>query len=146
LKQLDDLSSQFNIIVFGMPTWSNFKSIGDEVMEHLHVHITSNYFLDKTQWLVQHFKDQYSSKYDIHPTVNAVRGYDQMLFFGNMLMNTGVKLNHFFSSSQKNFLADKFNMTPVEIAASDSTQINYYENTSVYQLKFEFGAWSREAE
>lgn len=138
MKQLSGLSDDYVLEVFGMPTWINFDLILAAQFDTTATHVTRSYWIDKKALPALAFLNAYQKKYKINPTEYSVRGFDQMMFFGNLLLKDGKDLEKGFKKNDKNELAERFLIQPVDTTL-DNHSILYYENKSVYMLKYEDG-------
>ena len=142
MKQLSGLSEVYLIKVFGMPTWNNFDLIPLEQFEKTNTYITKHYWLNKESIPARQFKDAYFRKYNVNPTENSIRGYDQLMYFGNILLNAGDSLAQGFNKITSEELAEGFSILPV-YTSTEQASIKYWENKEVYLLKFENGEWKK---
>jgi ABC-type branched-subunit amino acid transport system substrate-binding protein len=140
IKQLSTLSESYLLEVFGMPTWSNFDRIPADQFEITNTHFTQTFLLNKTSLQATRFKNSYTKKYNLNPTDYAVRGYDQIMYFGSLLMKGGTNLEDNFKKNEKDELAERFSIKEV---SGETERILYFENKSVYFLKYEQGKLTR---
>ncbi|MBA2407485.1 MAG: amino acid ABC transporter substrate-binding protein [Chitinophagales bacterium] len=136
IKQLSKLPETSLLEVFGMPTWVNFD-IDSEQLAAINTHITQNYWVNKISRPVETFKNSYLKKYNVYPTEFAVRGFDQMMYFGASLYKNGKNFEETFQNKEKTELAERFKIQPVP--KSNDKQVWFYENKSLYILEYEFG-------
>ncbi|MBX7110095.1 MAG: ABC transporter substrate-binding protein [Chitinophagales bacterium] len=135
MKQLDGLTNEYLMDVFGMPTWINFNHIPKDQMVNVSTHITQNFWLDKSAPQVVKFKDAYAMKFNMNPTDYAVKGYDQMMYFGGLLLQQGTDFTGAFHKAGVPELAESFSIVPV-MKDDSSNLILYNENKSVIMLQY----------
>lgn len=136
IRQLNTLADDYDINVFGLPTWINFEFIPRDQFVNVSTYITQNFFLDKSSLAAEDFRKTYFAKFNVNPSVYAVKGYDQMMFFGSTLLSQGTDFEKAFRNINTSELAEQFSFKEVT-SGDDSRKINYYENKSVFILKYE---------
>ncbi|MEO6168249.1 MAG: hypothetical protein ABIO46_03160 [Chitinophagales bacterium] len=136
IKQLNGITDGFLMDVFGMPTWINFDLIPQEQLANTSTHITQNFWLDKTSVTATHFKDMYVREFNMNPSDYAVKGYDQVMYFGSLLLKNGTDLEDSFKKNGTSELAERFSLEPVPVPGN-TKGVWYYENKSVYMLRYE---------
>lgn len=75
--------------VFGMDSWLNFRDPETDHWEKLHATLVTSFFSSETDSAYRVFHNAFRQKFQVPPGDWALRGYDQMLFFGNALMAFG---------------------------------------------------------
>lgn len=147
-KQLNLLSDEFLIQVFGMPTWMNFDRIPAEYLLKVSTHITQNYWLDKQSPAVNQFYRQYAERFQMNPSSYAIKGFDQMLYFGALLMKNGNGIDTAFIRHPGTGLAERFTIAPVMLHDEDSGITGeekplpwFFENKAVLMLRYEDNGW-----
>ncbi len=136
IKQLNGLTNDYLMDVYGMPTWINFDHIPKEQLSNVSARITQNFWLDKTSPPVARFREAYEMKFKVHPTEYAVKGYDQMMYFGGLLLQQGTDFENSFNEAPVAQLAEWFSIAPVY--QDDSSHVVLYnENKSVIMLHYE---------
>ena len=131
------------VTVYGMPQWSNFRGMDYEYYEKLNLHISSEQYVDSYAADVREFKKAYFDKYGETPTIEAFRGYDDMLYFGRMLQKHGVNFHEHFGEEQADMFHTRFELTPVTEVTTDAFgqeeygPVERFENQFVYILEFD---------
>jgi hypothetical protein len=141
LSELHDADG-FRMEVFGLPSWAGFKLLPPDLLQGLNVHITNSFWINKSSTEAIQFKKSYQSKYQSNPTFQSVRGYDQLMYFGSLLLHDGVRLDQSFFNSSGNGIGDRFRIEPVTDLQSKS--VLYFENKSLFMLHFSGGQWVKE--
>lgn len=130
------------ITVYGMPQWADFRGMDYEYYEKLNLHISSEQYVDSYAADVREFKKAYFDKYGESPSVEAFRGYDDMLYFGRMLQKHGLGLLNHLGEEQAEMFHTRFQLNPVtKITTSPFGEEEYgpierFENQFVYILEF----------
>src|SRR5690606_21186452 len=75
--------------VVGMDTWLNFRDPEMLHWEKLNTLIPVGYAVDRQDSLYKQFYTQYRANQTTPPSEFSLKGYDQMMFFGNALMAFG---------------------------------------------------------
>jgi hypothetical protein len=145
IKQLNGLAEEYLITVYGMPTWTNFEHITTEQFAKVSTHITQNFWLDKSNAAVIRLQQSYAAKYAMNPANFAIKGYDQVLYFGELLLKNGADFHDAFSKHNGYGLAEHFTIEPKRLPGS-AEEIWYYENKSVFMLRMEDNAWKKVSE
>jgi hypothetical protein len=140
LKKAAMLHADYNLEVIGMPTWINFDALPAENLDSLKTLITSSFWLDKTSWQAQKFQVLYFKKYGVNPMDYAVRGYDEMYYFGLHLMQLDKLFISVFPPGTGLSGATAFNVVPVMEKERD---VWYRENKSIFFLQHDSGAWKK---
>ncbi|MBA3647867.1 MAG: amino acid ABC transporter substrate-binding protein [Chitinophagales bacterium] len=138
IKQLSHLSEDYEVEVYGMPTWNKCTFISQAALDKININISSSFWLDKDGKAAKFFKDKYVSKFNLSPTENAVRGYDQMMFFGNLMLG-GMAADSDINKTAT-LIGDQFKFVPV-ISSNEDQPVWFYENKTVHILRYENGNW-----
>ena len=85
LKSLDTLSKKYKVTLFGHPGWSKFSYLKAELLQDMKTHITSTDYADRKSARAKAFLHVYTQIYHTDPDYYAMMGYDEGLFFGNLL-------------------------------------------------------------
>lgn len=135
MKQISSLDSAYQVQVYGMPTWNNYSLISSAQFDSSQTRITSSFFLDQSIAQADSFKSAYYLKYGFNPTMNSLKGYNLVLYFGNHLLKYDDKFMATFPSSS--FLGCNIEIVPV----MKVPDILYRENKSLYMLQHSNGKW-----
>ncbi|MEO7214052.1 ABC transporter substrate-binding protein [Mucilaginibacter sp.] len=85
LKSLDTLSRKFPVTVFGHPNWEKFAFLKANLLQRLKTHITSTDKVDYKSPETNAFIRMYRRVYRTDPTDFAIKGFDEGLYFGQLL-------------------------------------------------------------
>jgi ABC-type branched-subunit amino acid transport system substrate-binding protein len=81
LNTLSDTGASVNI--FGLNSWSDFRSNNYDKWEKYHVHLLSNYYIDYTDPHVTKFRVNYRERFASEPGEMTYKAYDQMMCMAN---------------------------------------------------------------
>lgn len=85
LRELNQVSSQFNITVFGIPQWDEYQTIDPRHLETLKVHVFLPDFVDYTESNNRDFVYRFREVFKTEPTEYAFLGAKTSYFFFNLL-------------------------------------------------------------
>jgi ABC-type branched-subunit amino acid transport system substrate-binding protein len=85
LKSLDTLSRKFPVTLFGHPNWEKFAFLKAGLLQRLKTHITSTDKVDYKSPETNTFIRLYRKAYRADPTDFAIKGFDEGLYFAQML-------------------------------------------------------------
>ncbi len=128
------------LAVYGMPQWMKFKKISYDYFESLNVHLSSANYIDVENPKIISFRKRFFRLYDDIPTKYAYQGYDDMMFFGEMLQKHGTQFQVELDHESDENLHTQFHFTPAvgsDALDSETYDIDYYENEFVYILEFQ---------
>ncbi len=89
LRELNLLSDTFDITVFGVPQWKNYKSLEIDHLHTANVHIITDDFVDYSNENVQQFVLSYRDRFNDEPGSYAFKGFETGYYFVNALMTYG---------------------------------------------------------
>ena len=88
---LDTLNNTYPVTVFGHPNWVNYPFLKADLLQRLDTHITSADHVDYHAANTVTFVRQYKRAYNAEPTVYAIKGFDEGLYFGQLLATDSLK-------------------------------------------------------
>jgi len=91
LKSLDTLANRYPVTLFGHPSWQHFAFLNGQVLQHLKTHITSADNVDYKSAETATFIRNYRNTWHAEPTAYAVKGFDEGLYFGQLLGTNNIK-------------------------------------------------------
>jgi ABC-type branched-subunit amino acid transport system substrate-binding protein len=80
-RQIKMLDPAYQVIVFGLPGWADYKSIETHDLVTYFFHTYTNSFIDYTDEDTRRFIRKYRQIYFTEPDDNAFRGYDVAFYF-----------------------------------------------------------------
>jgi hypothetical protein len=85
LHSLDTLSKKYPVTVFGHPNWEKFTFLNAAQLQRLKTHITSTDNVNYKSGQTNMFLRSYRRAYHTEPTDFAIKGFDQGMYFGELL-------------------------------------------------------------
>jgi ABC-type branched-subunit amino acid transport system substrate-binding protein len=85
LRSLDDLAKKYPVTLFGHPNWEKFSFLRPELLQRLKTHITSTGRIDYKSEETRTFVRTYRKTYKNEPTEYAFKGFDEGMYFGQVL-------------------------------------------------------------
>jgi hypothetical protein len=85
LHSLDTLSRKYPVILFGHPNWSKFAFLKFETLQRLKTRITSSERVSYKSPEVVNFTRSYFNSYHVEPSIYAIKGFDEGLYFGGLV-------------------------------------------------------------
>ncbi|WP_158827062.1 ABC transporter substrate-binding protein [Mucilaginibacter lacusdianchii] len=94
MRSLDTLRKNYPVTVFGHPNWDKFAFLKADLLQRLKVHITAaervNYRAPATITFIKAYRKHFNSE----PSTYAYKGFDDGLYFGQLLAQDNNELNH----------------------------------------------------
>lgn len=145
LSKINSSRGKKNVIVYGMPQWSNFQVNVFDVFEPLQVHITQPVFIDRFSPDAVSFSASFFEKYHAAPTDEAFIGYDITLYCGLMLKKYGARFNEVmdkmpYDGLHTHFLFEK-DVNPGHKPSGPGVHFDRIVNKYVNILKFHDGCF-----
>ena len=141
LKQIDKLRTEStHFVVYGMPQWLEYEQIDYQLYQQLNLHLSSSYFVDRSNLLVQDFQRTFYVRYGNMPTREAFMGYDMTRYYGKMMYKYGTRFQFMLKADPGVGLHTRFEMQGVIAPGEQQSEmpaVRYYENKYVHLLKFE---------
>ncbi len=85
LHSLDSLAKKYPVTVFGHPSWRKFSYLKPDILQRLKTHITATDRVDYKSPAVIAFIRSYRKNYHAEPTHYALMGFDEGMYFGDLL-------------------------------------------------------------
>ncbi len=141
LRKLKVASQNFSeVLVFGMPQWMEYERADFELYENLHVHLTSNYYIDPYNPDIRLFKQRFFEEFNLLPTKEAYYGYCTTLYFCRLLQKYGKDFPSYLPDEDWANLYTRYQFRPVfeqqTTGAETPAKIQRYENRFVHILEF----------
>ncbi len=128
------------IVVYGMPQWMEFEYVDFDTYEKLNLHVSSNFYVDPLAPNIQFFKRRYYNSFGKVPTLEAIVGYDIMLYFGRMLKKHGTKFQYALEKESAQYLHTRFDFERVVLPTTTGVEkppVERFENKYLNILKFQ---------
>ena len=91
LRSLDTLIRHYPVTLFGHPSWQHFAFLSPQLLQHLKTHITSADNVDYKSQRVNNFIRDYLNAWHTEPSAYAIKGYDEGMYFGQLLGTSQLK-------------------------------------------------------
>jgi ABC-type branched-subunit amino acid transport system substrate-binding protein len=85
LRSLDTLANKFPVTVIGHPNWEKYAFLKAKLLQRIKTHITSSDKIDYKAAQTNMFLRSYRKAYHAEPTEYAIKGFDEGLYFGELL-------------------------------------------------------------
>jgi len=145
-KEIED-APKFAINILGLPAWGDQEGMRLDYAQKLNVHFTSSSFIAPDFYSPANpFYKSYVDSFHAEPSEYAIKGYDLMLFFGNLLVKYGAQVDSMLYVEQFNGIHTKFRFgihpaelnSPNPIDGSPAIPVtDFIENKYVRLLKYE---------
>ncbi len=89
IRELSLLADTFDIKVFGVPQWKNYKSLEIDNLQDANVHIFTPDHIDYSERSIQDFVHRYRERFKNEPGTFAFKGVETGFYFMNGLMAYG---------------------------------------------------------
>lgn len=130
ISKLNELKDDYNMILFGLPVWTNFTNIETEFLHNLNVHIASPSYIDYESDEVKSFVRKYFDRYHAFPGNYAFQGFDIVYYYLNALKNYGYNFQSYLPEITNTGLQTSFEY--FKTGSDDG-----FENRKVFILKYE---------
>ncbi|HAL81897.1 MAG TPA: hypothetical protein DCO83_06405 [Mucilaginibacter sp.] len=131
LRALDTLSGTYPVAVFGHPNWVSYPFLKADLLQRLDTHITSADRVDYKAANTQTFIRQYKQAYNTEPTNYAIKGFDEGLYFGQLLAADSLKN---LATSDFTGLHNKFHLQKKTGLGWVNTHVSVYKYAN-FELK-----------
>lgn len=132
LQKLAALNSTYPIRVIGMPTWEKINFNRPD-LSNLEVIYTTPFYYNRMSPLEIKLGEEYATKFSTKPGEMFFRGYETMLRFGLLLLDTKKDVSSNLTR-KGNYVFTPFDIQPVFKDKSSMT-LDYFENKHLYFVK-----------
>lgn len=129
-QALAGLAGTYPVRVIGMPTWDNFNY---SKLDNLEIIYSTPFYYSRSTPLESRLSEEFSTTYSTKPTDMFFRGYETMLRFGLLLLDTKKDVSSNLTR-KGNTVFTQFDIQPVFKDKSDMT-LDYFENRHLYFIK-----------
>jgi len=88
-RQLNQLRDTFDIVLYGVPQWSNYSSLDPRYLQNLNTHIFTHHFVDYEKMHNKQFIREYRKLNHVEPQTMGFRAVQTGMYFFNALMQYG---------------------------------------------------------
>jgi hypothetical protein len=136
LQQLSSVSNTYPLTVIGMPTWDGMNFSKSE-FKNTEIIYTTPFNYNRSGGLSGRLNTSFEETINSRPTDMFFRGYETMLRFGMLLLDT--KNDVASNLTRKgNFVFTQFDIQPVFLNKSNM-MLDYFENKKLYFIKYNNG-------
>lgn len=128
------------VIVYGMPMLYESEKIEFEYYHALQMRIVMSDFVDENQSDIQSFRRDFLDVYGEIPTVDAIKGFDLMLYIGRNLWKYGLTFQSFLENEPTSYMQSTYNIKKAKSedspTANDPEAFDFYENKHLDIIEF----------
>ncbi|HEU4633986.1 MAG TPA: ABC transporter substrate-binding protein [Flavisolibacter sp.] len=129
-QSLAGLAGTYPVRVIGMPTWDNFNY---SKLDNLEIIYSTPFYYSRSTPLENRLTEEFSTAYSTKPTDMFFRGYETMLRFAFLLLDTKKDISSNLTR-KGNTVFTQFDIQPVFKDKSAMT-LDYFENRHLYFIK-----------
>jgi LysM repeat protein len=90
-RQLNQLRDTFDIVLYGVPQWSNYSSLDSRYLQNLDTHIFTHHFVDYEKIYNKQFIREYRKLNHVEPQTMGFRAVQTGMYFFGALMQYGAE-------------------------------------------------------
>jgi len=94
LRSLDTLSRHYPVTTFGHPNWEKLTFLKPDILQRIKTHITSAEKVNYRAAATVNFIKAYRKNFNSEPSAFAYKGFDEGLYFGEILALEGNEMAH----------------------------------------------------
>jgi hypothetical protein len=94
LRSLDTLSRHYPVTTVGHPNWEKLTFLKPDILQRIKTHITSGEKINYRASATINFIKAYRKAYNSEPSAFAYKGFDEGIYFGELLAQEGNELAH----------------------------------------------------
>jgi len=136
LRSLDTLARKYPVTTIGHPNWDKLTFLKADMLQRIKTHITSAERLNYRATATVNFIKAYRKVYNSEPSAYAYKGFDEGMYFGNVLALEGNELDHLDKHRYK-ALHNEFNFIKKPGLGWINTHVNVlkYANFELKQVE-----------
>jgi ABC-type branched-subunit amino acid transport system substrate-binding protein len=146
LKRLQTDKGNKTIAVYGMPLLYDSDKVDFSYFQSLNIRMVMSDFVDQNATDLREFRRQYLDKYGEIPSVDAIKGYDMMLYLGRSIWRHGKSFQYELSNDPSSFLASNFLIMKTKAedstTTSESSEFDFFENKHLDIIEFKDARFS----
>lgn len=132
-EELATISQTYPITLVGMPTWEAIRGLGSGAQKPMEILYTTPFHYNRGDRLAAQISNVFEQKIDARPTDMFFRGYETMLRFALLLLET--KSDVASNLSRKgNYVFTHFDIQPV-FTNKQTMTLDYFENKKLYFIR-----------
>lgn len=134
VTKLFQFSKKYDIHLVGLPMWEKYDNLELDFLFALQFQFVSNGYVDYSNTEVKSFIELYRTIYSTEPSKYSFQGYDQMLYFSEVISNSAASSMQNITATNKTGLHDTYNFVREQ---SNSGVVNTSVQTIFYTKTFE---------
>ncbi|OLY93641.1 ABC-type branched-chain amino acid transport system, substrate-binding protein [Cnuella takakiae] len=131
--ELSTISDTYPITLVGMPTWENIRGLGSGEQKGMEILYTTPFHYNRGDRLAAQISNAFEQKIDARPTDMFFRGYETMLRFALLLLETKADIASNLTR-KGNYVFTQFDIQPV-FTNKQSMTLDYFENKKLYFIR-----------
>jgi hypothetical protein len=133
LRSLDTLSRHYPVTTIGHPNWDKLTFLKFDILQRIKAHITSADKVNYRAAATVNFIKAYRKHFKSEPTQYAYKGFDEGLYFGNLLAQDGNQLTR-LDANDYAALHNNFHFIKKPGQGWINTHVNVFKYTN-FELK-----------
>jgi ABC-type branched-subunit amino acid transport system substrate-binding protein len=140
IGQLVPLAKTYRISVVGMPTLDGNQNLKKPEYNGIDIYYSTPYPYSNAASVpaIRSMMWQFFRKYRSRPSDMALKGYETLFYFAELLRHNGMYFNKALNSNTGHLLTD-FEFRPIYKTGGDKQPPDYFENTHLYFMKIRDG-------
>ncbi|WP_132055912.1 ABC transporter substrate-binding protein [Pseudocnuella soli] len=132
-SELASIGNKYPITLMGMPTWENIRAFSRSEFRPLEIIYSTPFYINRSERLAAHIGNVFEDRIEGRPTDLFFRGYETMLRFAQLLLET--KTDVASNLSRKgNYVFTQYDIQPV-FTNKQSMTLDYFENKKLYFVR-----------
>lgn len=147
LRRLSAEKAGRNISVYGMPVMYDSEKIDFDYYHALQMKVVMSDFVDQDHGKIREFRRVFLDMYGEIPGIEAIKGYDLMLYLGRNLWKYGKHFQYYLPDEPASYLQSTYDIrksrsedSPI---ANDPDKFDYFENKHLDIIEFKNNKWER---
>ena len=139
LRKIHFFHNRYQIALFGMPNWTELEALDLEYLVNLNFHISSPIWVNEFSPEHQQFKQAYKAKFSTFPSENAIKGYDLMGSFAQMMQTYGTNFGLYLNEINQKGVYANYSFEPSSLHKyknSNSITTDFFENVNLHILRY----------
>ena len=138
-RELYNLSTDYPIVVLGLPVWSPENDLRLDYLEKINTHFTQASYIDDSLLHDAVFAQRFFDLYGQYSNEINIKGFDIAFFFGKQLIQHGKDFYKHIEEANDTSIHTTFNFKPsyTEGSMQEEMKLLYYENKKVHLFRIE---------
>lgn len=131
--EMASISDKYPITIMGMPTWENIRAFSRSEFKNLEIIYSTPFSINRNERIAAQIGSAFEETIDARPTDLFFRGYETMLRFALLLLETKADIASNLSR-KGNYVFTQFDIQPV-FTNKQSMTLDYFENKKLYFVR-----------